>query len=63
MRHSEVTDTRPANDNPRDDRQFEMFGEPQFMGVDWGRATSIGVVTDIRDGKLRGLRVIEGRAR
>lgn len=60
MRQSDLVEA-PANDNPRDDRQLELFPGPVFTGIDWGRAPSIGVVADIRGGKFRGLRVIEGR--
>lgn len=62
MRQNDIV-SRPANDNPHDDHQLELFPGPVFTGIDWGRAPSIGVVADIRDGEFRGFRVVEGMAR
>ena len=54
----------PANDNPvaaTNELQLEMFGESRIIGVDWGRAPSIGAVAEVdRRGRVVGLRVVEG---
>lgn len=42
MRHSDFTGLVPANDNPGDDRQLDLFRTPPvFIGVDLGAEMSI----------------------
>ena len=37
LKHSECTELRPANDNPRDDRQPDLFPAPtlSLVGINW----------------------------
>lgn len=55
MKQREIIVVPPANDNPKDDRQAEMFGSgPIFIGVDLATGRDVHAIgyCDPKDGFL-----------